>query len=765
MAKDYNINNDNIKNINIKSTDSTDNINKLFYSEEINIPKSLLPENIKKNLEYMDEKDLDSARQRADKLFSKNSVKKRITFGGAATIAAACIAALIFTNGSFNGSKTIKPEKLSGNNGDIHIASSAIAEKTTDKSSSTSDGTLKNDNYIAAYESMKKYNDEINKIRGDATTDSDMAKGSSTGFNFNPDDIVLEGASDSTDTSNSAIEKLESASSSAKKSYSDTNIRTSGVDEGDIVKTDGKYIYVLNKNSYKDAVTIYLANNAKPKKISSISFKKNTVNIRDMYVYKDRIIITAGETFEIKKQKIKIKSLYNDENSSFKNFNAKSWSGYLSGTCETSDDVLYSAANGMANYTYAFVYDISKAEKPKLLHKFFQDGSYNSSRMVNGILYLFSSRGFNTENINKKEPTSYIPQVGGKCVEDGDVAVPDKSTGMDYTVISSIDTKNCSYIDKQAVLNGESQNLYVSSNNIYLYGQQYFALGANFKSTIIKLSYNDGKIKKLATGSFKGYINDDYCIDEKDGKLRFVTTYYNKKGNELNGLFIMDENLKLTGKIANLAKNEQIYSARFIGNTAYFVTYRNTDPLFAVDVSNPAKPKMLGYLKIPGFSRYLHPYSNTLLLGIGEETDASGNSIGIKMSMFDISNPADIKEVAKKVLKGSFDCEAQYNPNALFIDTQKNIFGFGFEKYSSDIYSYSNKRQYNYMVYSYNNKKGFVKKLDYNIFNRKDTDILDFDIYYVTFTRGIYIDDNFYVVTTDSKNIIKCFDLKTFKEK
>ena len=755
MSKQYNFINDNTDSENADITKGNDNINKMFYSGQINVPKSLLPENIKKRLEDMDEKELTDARQRADKNFSSNSAMRRITIGGAATVAAACIAGIILFSSSFGTLKTAAPEKISD------IIDESIVSSSVVENSSLSDGAPKSDNYSAAYESIKKYKRELAK--------EDMADVEYLGSAV--DGAMNEGASDdifSGGSSSGAILKKNegsaSSSSSAKSSYSDTNIRTSGVDEGDIVKTDGTYIYVLNKNSHPQTVTIYRANGKKTKKISSISFEKNDSynSILDMYIYKDRLIVTENKSFDFNystKEKNQVKALYKKENSNFNNFNAKSWGGNPYVTCDVGEYYPYDTAH----YTITYVYDLNNAKKPKLLHEFFQDGSYDNSRMVDGILYLFSSRSFNTKKIDKKDPTSYIPQIGGECVEDCNVSVPYNSTGINYTVISSIDTENCIYIDKHAVLNDDTPILYVSSNNIYLISQEYFTTLAKTKSTIVKLSYKDGKINKLATGKFKGYIYDDYCIDEKDGMLRFVTTYYNKNGNELNGLFIMDENLKLTGKITNLAKNENIYSALFIYNTAYFVTYRNTDPLFAVDVSDPENPKMLGYLKIPGFSSYLHPYSSNLLLGIGEETYSNGNPKGIKMSMFDISNPAKIKEVAKKVIEGSFDCEAESNPNALFIDTDKNIFGFGLEEYSVINYR-TNNSEYKYMVYSYSDKKGFVNKLNYSIFNRKDTDIIYNNIYYGTFSRGIYINDDFYVVTTDDKNIITSFDLKTFKK-
>ena len=246
----------------------------------------------------------------------------------------------------------------------------------------------------------------------------------------------------------------------------------------------------------------------------------------------------------------------------------------------------------------------------------------------------------------------------------------------------------------------------------------------------------------------KGEINDDYSIDEYQGYLRMVTHYYDRSnGDYVNGLFIYDENLKQTGSIKGIAKGEEIKSARFIGDTAYFVTYRNTDPLVAVDVSNPEKPKMLGYLKIPGFSTYLHPYGDNLLFGLGLETDENSRVLGLKLSMYDISDPSGIKEIDKLVLTEYTDSEVLYDANALLIDPGKNMIGFGAEGgYYNDVMGEYTGSQ-DYLVYSYNKKQGFVRKLKQNNAVEYYADVK---------SRGLYIDDYFYVVTVGQ-------DIKTYK--
>ena len=129
-----------------------------------------------------------------------------------------------------------------------------------------------------------------------------------------------------------------------------------------------------------------------------------------------------------------------------------------------------------------------------------------------------------------------------------------------------------------------------------------------------------------------------------------------------NTLYVLDDKLKELSRIEELAPDESIYSARFIGNTGYFVTFRQMDPLFSVDLSDPKKPEILGALKIPGFSEYLHPYGDGLLLGIGMDTDPTGMTTnGVKLSMFDVSDPKDVREIQKYVIEGAYSTDAAYN--------------------------------------------------------------------------------------------------------
>lgn len=221
-----------------------------------------------------------------------------------------------------------------------------------------------------------------------------------------------------------------------------------------------------------------------------------------------------------------------------------------------------------------------------------------------------------------------------------------------------------------AVVSG-AETFYVSESNIYSAVSDWTASDTKPRTEIVRIGYEDGFFTEGSTGSVSGELNNSFSMDEYNGNLRLVTTTagWNKDYSEYtrtNGLYILDADMKTIGKIENLADNEEIKSARFMGDTGYFVTYRNTDPLFSADLSDPTKPKIIGELEITGFSEYLHFYGENKLLGIGWETDPDTGSIeGLKCSMFDITDPSDVKEIDRIVLKNVSICDALSNYRAI----------------------------------------------------------------------------------------------------
>ena len=200
---------------------------------------------------------------------------------------------------------------------------------------------------------------------------------------------------------------------------------------------------------------------------------------------------------------------------------------------------------------------------------------------------------------------------------------------------------------------------------------------------------------------------------------------------------MLGPDLKIIGEIHDLAKDESVYSARFMGDVGYFVTFRQVDPLFSVDLSDPANPEIIGELKIPGFSEYLHPYGDGKLLGIGMDVDEAGViTEGVKVSMFDVSDPSDVKELTNCVLEDMYGTDVGDNYKAVFVDVEKNLFGF---------LAYGNVSKYYIFTYDEN---GFRE-----VFSRELTVYGD--------VRGLYVGDRFYLV---SGNTVESFTMDGFKK-
>ena len=506
--------------------------------------------------------------------------------------------------------------------------------------------------------------------------------------------VVTESAEDSSSTNSAAAADTgvaQNSKSSENAVYSETNVRQEGVDEADVVKTDGRYLYTLKDNGR--SVAIVDTSNGELQMVISIPVEDDD-QAREFYVNDGHLILVSE---------------FNQE-------------------------------RGDGTWTYASTdtrvttYDITDPEKPEKAGEVTQSGSYTSSRLTDGHLYLFTQYSVDvTSGITPKDKKDYIPYVNQQMLEADDIYLPPFSQAYMYEVVSSVDVAKPGEIQDTKAIFSDGGELYVSNDNIYWYETQW----SDKTETVIKrISYKDGKLKAEASGKVDGYINDSFSIDEYDGYLRVVTT-----DDETNGLYILDSKMKEVGSITGLAEGEQVYSARLLGDTGYFVTYEQTDPLFSVDLSDPKNPKIIGKLKIPGFSEYLHFYGENKLLGIGMDVDEDGfTTNGVKLSMFDISDKKNVKEEHKYTLKDVYSTDVEWDYKAALIDVEKNIIGF----------PAGGENRQMYYLFSYTEEKGFKCNMKEKIYG---SDALS--------TRGIYIKDRLYVI---NGNVLKAYSLKTYKK-
>lgn len=469
----------------------------------------------------------------------------------------------------------------------------------------------------------------------------------------------------------------------AENTYSKTNTREENVEEGDTVKTDGRYIYAVKEENEIGIVDT----EGGLKQIAEITPEGN-LSVSEIYVQGSYLIVLGTEREDV----------YYEAGD---------------GWFETIDDY----TGTQRETTRSIVYDISDKENPKELGENRQSGSYDNSRINNGYLYVFSQ--YYIYNPEEGEKEQYIPCVNEAFLSSDKICIPNTESARNYTVITAIDIQNPNEVTDSVGILSNQGFCYASAENIYLYETVWEKDGRS--TEIRKFSYGEGKVTGVAETQVNGYLNDSFSIDEYKGGLRLVTTLDETNSNSV---YVLDENLEETGKIENLAKDERIYSARFMGDIGYFVTYRETDPLFSVDLSDPANPKIIGELKIPGFSKYLHPYGEGLLLGIGMEVDENDvKDNRVKLSVFDISDPANVKEIDKIVLEDSYYSMAFDDYKSVLADVEKNLIGF---------FSYGERNMYH--IYTYDRIHGFVCQMQ-EVVNGNFASV-----------RGMYIGEQFYVI-------------------
>ncbi len=420
---------------------------------------------------------------------------------------------------------------------------------------------------------------------------------------------------------NSSISSSVSAADSVADDVSSTNVQVEGIDEGDILKTDGSYIYIINANRF----TIVDITGEKPSEVSTVELDSSNGYryISEMYVKGDSAILIYNENVPYK--------------------------------LENTDPYPY-GYYGYTNYTTVAVYDISDRTEPVQARKLSFEGSLVSSREMNGKLYLVSNKYFNRYYSEMPIIEDIMPRisdsVAGDCTplatEIAKCIWPEPESNI--MTIAIIDYLSDSRPETLSIM-GSGSNIYMNSQNLYIFRNSWDNDGS--KTEIVKYSITDG-IEQVGTAIAPGYASTQFSYDEYNGKFRIATTstvYNGEKYIDMNNIYVYDENMDLCGSLTGLAPDENIKSARFMGDVAYVVTFRQVDPLFVIDMSEN-DPKVLGELKIPGFSTYMHPVGDGLILGIGSETiDKTYNGwvstsvSGLKVSLFDVSDPTDPKEI------------------------------------------------------------------------------------------------------------------------
>ncbi len=493
------------------------------------------------------------------------------------------------------------------------------------------------------------------------------------------------------------------------KQYGETNTQTKGVDEADIIKNDGRYLYVVGYD---------LSNNRKLRIVDT----ETMTAVYNGYLYND-----SGDILDINEIYVSGNTLtaigtYGTSRYGYGCF-VDGYYGY-----------------GMGGKTVSVVMDITDRSNPKTLRKVEQDGSYRSSRMVGGVLYTLTEYTVSGKD-EEEAKTNSVPEVAGAEIKCDCIYIIDEDSSR-YICLTAYDTASADgEVSSLAVL-GKGGEVYCSENNLYVIGNKYVNRKENRDididnySVITAFSLKGTSIAFKAQGEVPGYINNQYNLDEYQGNLRIATTAYStKKSADVSSLYVLGSDMKIIGKAENIAADEQIKSVRYMGTTAYVVTFRNTDPLFVIDLKDPTKPAIKGELKLPGYSAYMHPISENIILGIGYNGDSqNADFTSLKVSLFDVSDMANPKEISTLAYNDCYSYVVD-NPKAFVYNSEENYMVLPVQKYSSN---YELSGYYCYIVGINSNKLSLKYELKHELQ----------DIYSgITFLRGTYIGDEFFTVS------------------
>lgn len=268
---------------------------------------------------------------------------------------------------------------------------------------------------------------------------------------------------------------------------------------------------------------------------------------------------------------------------------------------------------------------------------------------------------------------------------------PSIKTGLDFLSILTLDMANptesrptTTIIGDAGEVYGSASSLYIASNLFYGWYSMYADAVEDWQVTAIHqfdIATNGDMALYVASGKVPGSVLNQFALSEYKGNLRVATTKENWSNSEEQQSYVTilaPENgtLNQIGQVSGLGKGERIYAARFLGDKGFVVTFRQVDPLYTLDLSNPTQPKMVGELKIPGFSTYLHPMDDDHVLAIGQDTIDHGDWVetgGIQVAVFDVSDFANPKQAHKHVLTQGAYSEALYEHKAFNYHGDKGL--------------------------------------------------------------------------------------------
>lgn len=528
------------------------------------------------------------------------------------------------------------------------------------------------------------------------------------------------------------------------ESNSNTNVQVENVDEGDIVKTDDKYIYYLSKQRL---IIINAENAETSEKIAEINYEKENFYPTEIYVQNNKLALIGNVAYNVSyNETAKMRAEMQDINEA-----PKSKTGII-------------------------IYDITDRSNPKEIRNVMLAGTYitSMSRMIDENIYFAVSKNIygydiRCKSIEELNENDYMPKYTDtaisneeKCISYDKIYNLDETENTNYLILVGININRDKEADIQTFL-GAGTYLYSSEKNMYIatneveYDENYKIIAT--KTKIMKFELNDGKIIYKAKGEVEGKVNNQFSMDENGNNFRIATTIGEiwSNQNTSNNLYVLNDKLEKIGKIEGLADGEKIYSVRYMGSKAYVVTFKQTDPFWIIDLSDATNPQILGEVELPGYSVYLHPYDETHIIGFGYDTKENGSRVtnnGLKLVMFDVSdftNPQVLFQIAVGDSKHTYS-ELLYNHKSGIFSKEKGIMAFPINS-SSGL-----KTNTRAIIYKIDLENGFTLQGEIGtITNNYEEEV----------RRIVFVNGNYYtlsysqvkVANMDTLNVLKVIDI------
>lgn len=549
------------------------------------------------------------------------------------------------------------------------------------------------------------------------------------------------GEGDDASTDAAAAPATTTAQGSAGSGTSDTNTQEAGIDEPDVVETDGEYVYLVDQwyDDSGEGERLVILDGASAEVVGRLPL---TSFGTQLLLNGDRLLAISG-------------------------------GGYYGGPVAIDDAAVEPATEPGEDPvdgpeplplpteppdfpvgTTITLIDVSDPAAPTIVETNEIEGNHVSTRVVDGIARVVVSSypdvqphiedSLYESNLDEAELRSALTEASQKAaekatisdwlpsyrtttVDEGDlrsvegdavpctnVLMPDVNAGMGETSVLRIDFQSGFDPSATTTVVAEAHTVYASAQTLYIAATRYVSPQAqreiapeNWSTAIHAFDLaGDGAAPHTAAGEVPGNLLNQYSLSEHNGDLRVATTEgtpWGEQANSQSGVRVLRRSgdaFTEIGSVTGLGVTETIQSVRFMGDTGYVVTFRQTDPLYVIDLSDPANPRSVGELKIPGFSSYLHPIGEGRLIGLGRDADTEGRDQGLLISLFDVSDPANPRQI-QTYTEESAHSPAGWDPKAFLWWAPESALAIPVERESGVVFDEESGEIIDESAYSY----------------------------------------------------------------